>query len=282
MDKVKLWVVGSQGLLGSTVSAMAKDAVLSTKSEADVADLSSLQKFADQNPGITHIINCSAYSLVDLAEKEKERAHSINAIGPENLGKIGSKIHARVIHISTDYVFPGNETRSLTEEDPVNPLNFYGKTKLEGEQRLLACLPSACVIRTSALFGKGGKNFVAKMLQMFREKEEVLLANDQWNSPTLADDLSRAILEMLDQSGIYHFSNGGKASKFTFGSAMYAQSFKKKETLRLVSVPSSFFPSFCPRPMYSVFDTTKISKKLSHPIRPWEDALTAFLQRQVG
>jgi dTDP-4-dehydrorhamnose reductase len=278
MDKIKLWIVGSQGLLGSTLSTIAQDAVLSTKKDADIGNLSSLERFVDQNRGITHIINCSAYSQVDLAEKERDEAHRVNAIGPENLGKIGAKISAHVIHISTDYVFPGNEMRPLTEEDLVKPLNFYGKTKLEGEERLLNFLPSACVIRTSALFGKGGKNFVAKMVQMFKEKEEVLLTEDQWNSPTLAEDLSRAILEMLDQSGIYHFSNGGKASKFTFGSFMFAKILEKKETLRLVSVPSRFFPSLCPRPIYSVFDTTKISKKLSFSIRSWEEALTTFLE----
>lgn len=272
----KIWVVGSNGLLGE---AMQGD-IGSTKAQADIADLDSLVSFATLHPGITHIVNCSAYSLVDLAEENRSLAYQVNALGPENLGRLGKEIGAKVVHISTDYVFPGDVLRPLHEDDFARPLNYYGETKLEGEQRLLSVNPTSCVIRTSALFGNGGKNFLAKILKMFKEKEEVFLANDQINSPTFVEDLAGAILLMLDASGIYHFSNQGEATKYDFGKEIFDFANKRGislKTQRLYDVPSCTFPSLCKRPVYSVFDTSKIEKLLRMPIRPWREALQGFL-----
>ena len=277
---MKIWVIGANGLLGSSLyRQMPTLCVPSTKTEADIANLNSLRAFAKCHPGITHIVNCSAFSLVDLAETRRPEAHQINALGPENLGRIAQEIQAKVVHISTDYVFPGDLLRPLHEEDFVKPLNYYGETKWEGEKRLLAALPSACVIRTSALFGSGGKNFIANIFRMFLEKEEILLVDDQCNSPTFVEDLSLAIIQMLDTSGLYHFSNRGVATKFSFVSAMYRHALQKGipvATKKLVAVPSSTFASLCRRPAYSVFDTSKMEQRL--PIRTWEEALHSFLQ----
>lgn len=272
---MKLWVVGCDGLLGKSIPAE----VRSTKLEADITNLHSLREFAKQHVGLTHIINASAYSLVDLAETNRTLAHQVNAVGPENLGRIANEIGAKVIHVSTDYVFPGTILRPLHEEDPVAPINYYGETKLEGEQRLVSIAPDSCVIRTSALFGTGGKSFITKLLQLFQEKDEIFLANDQINSPTLVDDLSGCILQMLDQSGTYHFSNQGQATKFDFGQAIFAFLKERNITVQtkiLHSVPSSTFPSACKRPMYSVFDTSKIQKHLK--IRGWREALHHYLR----
>jgi dTDP-4-dehydrorhamnose reductase len=271
---MKIWVVGSEGLLGKAIQAD----VRSNKDQADITKLSSLRSFTIKNPGITHIINASAYSQVDLAEINRDNAYQVNAIGPENLGVIANEIGAKVIHISTDYVFPGNVFRPLHEKDKVGPINYYGETKLEGEQRLMTIAPSSCIIRTSALFGKGGKNLIAKLLQMFQEKEEIFLANDQFNSPTFANDLSEMILKMLNHHGIYHFSNKGEATKYDFGLEIY-QFIKEKMNLKtkiLHSVPSGTFPSRCKRPIYSVFDTKKIEQIA--PIRDWKNALHSFLE----
>lgn len=276
---MKVWVSGSGGLLGSTLCRLFP-CIPSTKLEADIGNLDSLRAFANEHPGITHIVNCSAFSLVDLAETSRFEAHHINAIGPENLGKIAREIGAKIVHISTDYVFPGNIFRPLHEEDPILPLNYYGETKWEGERRLFSIFPSACVIRTSALFGNGGKNFIAKIFQMLMQKEEIYLANDQRNSPTFVEDLAQAIFQMLDESGLYHFSNQGSATKFDFGSAIWSFAKENGAVLKaktLIPVPSSVFPSPCQRPLYSVFDTSKIKLKLKAPIRPWEDVLHLFL-----
>lgn len=280
---MKIWVTGAKGLLGSTLCRLAPDICIPTsKEQVNICDLDALQAFVKVNSGITHIVNCSAYSLVDLAETNREEARLVNSVGPENLGKIAKEIGARIVHISTDYVFPGDLHRPISEEDSVGPLNYYGETKWEGEQRLLSVFPSACVIRTSSIFGVGGKNFVAKLFQLFQQKEQIFLSNDQWNSPTFTEDLSLALLQMLDQTGVYHFANRGSATKFSFAVAIWNIAVEKGisiVTKQLTPVPGSFFPSPCRRPVYSVFDTSKIERLISNPIRPWEEALHTFLKR---
>jgi dTDP-4-dehydrorhamnose reductase len=273
-----IWIVGADGLLGATFRRMVPHAICTTKKEADVTDLAALYAFVKKHPEISRIINCSAFSLVDLAEKEQTLAHAVNALGPENLGKVANSLDVTILHVSTDYVFEGNLPRPLHEQDETRPVNFYGKTKLEGEQRLLDVCPKACVVRTSALFGVGGKNFVASLLTKFQGKDRVLLANDQWNSPTFAPDLARAMIDVLDCHGIFHFSNSGAATKFTFGEALYQAMSMKNQELELVSVPCAFFAGCCNRPAYSVFDTSKIGKILSFPIRSWQEALNAFMR----
>lgn len=278
---MKIWIVGVRGLLGSALLRHAPISVGSTREDADICNFASLEAFVKKHLGITHILNCSAFSLVDLAEEKKDEAYQVNGIGPENLGKIAKRIGAKIIHISTDYVFPGNIQRPLHEDDLVGPVNYYGKTKREGEMRLLTVCPSACIIRTAALFGKGGKNFVAKLFDLFREKEEIFLSDDQINSPTCVDALSRVILQMLEQEGIYHFSNQGTSTKYSFGSEIFAFAKErglKIKTKRIIPVPSSTFKACCPRPLYSALDSSKIAKVLALRIAPWEEALQTFLE----
>lgn len=274
---MKLWVTGANGLLGSVVRKHASYAT--GHSEADIADLEALRSFATCHPGITHIVNCAAFSLVDLAETHRDEAHKANALGPENLGILATEIGARILHASTDYVFPGTLFRPLKEEDPVQPCSYYGSTKLEGENRLLKVNPDACIIRTSWVFGRGGKNFVARLLQMMQQQEEIRLTNDYWNLPTYAEDLSDAILKMLNASGIYHFANKGAANKYEFGLAMREEAAAagyKIAASKILPVPGSMFPSPASRPLYSVFDTSKIEKELG-AIRPWREALREYL-----
>jgi len=279
---MKLWVIGSRGLLGSALIAAAKiPCIGSSHREADISDLNSLRAFAKRDRGITHIVNCAAYSLVDLSETHREEAYLSNAIGPENLSILAKEIGAHLIHISTDYVFPGDLHRPLTEQDPVGPLNYYGKTKLEGEQRVLKAMPSACVVRVSWLFGPGGKNFVSKMLQLLQEQKEIRLTNDQWGRPTYAPDFAQVLLQMLGRSGLYQFANSGVASKYDFGLAMYRQALELGFPVvaeAIQSVPGSTFPSPCKRPVYSAFDTSKIERELNITARHWELALREFME----
>jgi dTDP-4-dehydrorhamnose reductase len=252
-----------------------------TKQDADIADLASLRCFARRNPGITHIVNCAAFSLVDLAEKENLQALQANAVGPENLGIVASEIGARIVHISTDYVFRGDLHRPLKETDPVDPCNYYGMTKLQGERNLLKACPSACIIRTSWIFGEGGKNFVAKLLQFLLEKEEIQLTHDHWNCPTFVKDLAKAVFGMLNASGVFHFSNRGAATKYEFGLAMREEAMAAGFPIaakRILPVPGSTFPSPAKRPVYSAFDTSKIESLLGYPIRSWREALSDYLR----
>lgn len=279
---MKPWIVGKNGLLGSTLANRLPDAIASRREEADVADLASLQRWSEKHRGITHIFNCAAYSLVDAAETEQDAAWRANALGPENLGRLARDTGARLIHISTDYVFPGDLNRPLREDDPTSPLNHYGRTKLEGEQRLFAIFPDALIVRVSWLFGEGGKNFVSKLLAMMQSQEEICLTDDHWGRPTYTPDLAGALLALSDCSGLFHFANQGSATKYSFGCFFHEEAKRQGwqiKTKKITPVSSNFFPSPCERPPYSVFDTTKIERILG-PIRPWQAGIPEFLCRR--
>lgn len=276
---MKLWIPGAAGLLGSAL-CRASPGALATGREVNIGNEAAVRAVLEQHPDITHIVNCAAFSLVDAAETQKEEAFAANALGPENLAKVAQEKKIPFIHISTDYVFAGEAHIPLKENDPVGPLNYYGLTKLEGEQRVQQVNPDACILRTSWIFGDGGKNFVAKLLHMFRTQEEVRLTDDQWGRPTYALDLVGAILQMFGKAGVYHFANAGPTTKFAFGCAMRDLAEKQGLQLavkRVIAVPGSMFPSPCKRPSYSAFDTSKIESLLKSPIRPWQEALSQFL-----
>jgi dTDP-4-dehydrorhamnose reductase len=273
----KLWIPGAKGLVGSALLEMSKG--IGTGREIDISDFHSVNAFVEKQ-GITHIVNCAAFSLVDLAETQREEAFKANVLGPENLAKISRKKGIRLIHLSTDYLFSGEIRRPLTEEDPTNPLNYYGETKLEGERRVLQEDITACVIRTSWVFGNGGKNFVGKVLQMLQTQKEIRLTDDQWGRPTYVNDLCQIILNMFDRKGLYQFANSGVTTKYAFGLKMRELALKycfPVVTEAIIPAPGSSFPSPCKRPLYSAFDTTKIERELNLQIRPWETALEEFL-----
>ncbi|MGB7978482.1 MAG: SDR family oxidoreductase [Chlamydiales bacterium] len=273
-----LWITGSRGLLGSALSA--KSEGFKTGREVDIGDLAAVRAFLKKNRGITHIVNCAGFSAVDAAEQAKEEAYRANAIGPENLAISASEQGAKLIHISTDYVFSGPLRRPLSEKDPALPCNYYGLTKLEGEKRALA--RSACVIRASWIFGSGGKNFVSNLLKTLQTQKEIRLTDDQWSRFTYAPDLADAILQMLDQTGLYQYANAGVATKYEFGLAMREEALLLGYPIRaeaIIAVPSNAFPAPCQRPAYSAFDTAKIEPFVS--IRHWRLSLKDFLCEQL-
>ena len=276
-----LWIPGGRGLLGSALSLKCKGLLhLDTGREVDIGDQETVFRFLREHPGITHIINCAAFSQVDAAEENRGEAYRVNADGPENLANGAQAAGIKLIHISTDYVFSGKGRKPLTERDPVAPCSYYGETKLEGEQRALA--KSACVIRTSWIFGRGGKNFVSKLLKMLQSQKEIRLTDDQWGRFSYAPDLAEVILQMLDHSGLYQFANAGVATKYEFGLAMREEAFLLGYPIMaeaIIPVPSASFPAPCERPAYSAFDTTKIEAFLS--IRHWRQALRDFLCEEL-
>lgn len=274
---MNLWIPGANGLLGSALLSKVS-AFGTTRSDVDIADLKAVRSFVNQRK-FTHIVNCAAYSLVDGAESEKEKAYAANVLGPENLAIVAKESGAKLIHIGTDYVFPGNVHRPLREDDVVGPCNYYGETKLQGEQKVLQIYPEACVLRTSWIFGNGGKNFVAKLFQMIMQEDEVRLSNDQWGRPTYAPDLVNVILKLFGKAGLYQFANAGVTTKYDFGVAMVeeAKAMGLPVTAQIVPVSSSTFRSPCKRPVYSAFDTTKIERELHLKIRHWKEALKEFI-----
>jgi dTDP-4-dehydrorhamnose reductase len=283
---MKLWITGSRGLVGTALQnrcqAEGIEYVATSHQELDISSLKHSKDFlhTPAGKGITHIINCAAYTNVDQAETEQEIAHQINAIGPENLGSVAHHFDLKLIHLSSDYVFGITGNRPFTETDPCQPASTYAKTKYEGEQRLLEVLPQACILRTSWVFGQGGKNFVSSLLNKIQKEEKIYVVSDQRNRLTYVHDLSQAILSLLCHSGIFHFANQGETSRFEVAQQIIqtAQDRGLPVACREVfAVDSSAFPQLAKRPLYSALDTTKIENLLGISPRTWETTIKEFI-----
>lgn len=262
-----LWITGANGLLGRSLRAKCKAALHSGR-EVDIGSFEQVEAFIQAHPSITHIINCAAYTNVDQAEVQRAEAFRINAKGPENLARTKRKL----IHISTDYVFSGEQEKPYQESDATDPCNYYGLTKLEGEKRVLDA--GACVIRTSWLFGEGGNGFASKLFDLFLKEMRVRLIEDQWSKFTYAPDLADAILHMLDQTGLYQYANQGVATRYEFGMEMMRQA-KQVVVQTLIPISAAQFPMPCKRPRYSAMDTGRIESLVN--VRSWQEALKEFL-----
>lgn len=276
----RIWIVGAKGLVGTALCSQIREPILTSGREVDIADFDAVYSFATKNDPITHIVNCAAFSQVDLAESHKEQAMRDNALGPETLGRLAKQIKAKLLHLSTDYVFDKTTARLLSEKDIPNPCNRYGWTKWEGEKRLAAVFPEACILRTSWVFGIGGKNFVARLIELLQTNDELKLVRDQTSRPTYAPDLCSVILQMLDHSGLYHFANKGPTNKYEFALALIDEAKARGIDFRckiLAPISSSEFLCDAKRPLYTALDTQKIEQLLSAPVRHWRDCLTEYL-----
>ncbi|MBF8262785.1 MAG: rmlD [Parachlamydiales bacterium] len=281
---MRVWITGAKGLLGSALQqallARGVEFVGTSKSDADVTDLSSLAQFYRKMGPFTHLIHCAAYTQVDLAESQPELARQVNALAPALIGSLAAEMGFRVVHISTDYVFDGLSSHPYLESDRIAPQTVYGQTKAEGETHLLAALPDACIIRTSWLFGMGPKHFVSTMIRLMLEKEEVAVVSDQRGRPTYAPDLAEAVVQALDWSGIYHVASSGKTSWHAFAEVIGAEALALNLPVRcryIKPVLSLDYGAPAPRPLYSVLDTTKADEKLGKPLRHWKDGLKEYL-----
>ncbi len=283
---MKLWITGSRGLVGTALQNRCQDEgieyVATSRQDLDISSLKHIKDFLHSPAGkdITHIINCAAYTDVDLAQQQQELAHQINAIGPENLGSAAHHFDLKLIHLSSDYVFGVKGDRPFTETDSCKPVSTYAKTKYEGEQRLLEVLPQACILRTSWVFGQGGKNFVSFIFNKIQKEEKINVVSDQRNRLTYVHDLSQTILSLLCHSGIFHFANQGETSRFEVVQQMIqtAQDRGLPVACREVfAVNSSAFPQLAERPLYSVLDTAKIENLLGISPRTWETTIKEFI-----
>jgi dTDP-4-dehydrorhamnose reductase len=281
----KIWIVGGRGLLGSTLSTLCTsknlDHISTASDQVDIRQLDQINQFVKDHP-FTHIINCVAYTDLEKAEVDPDTAFQINAIGPESLARVAKQIGAKLIHISTDYVMGGRTDRPFAEHEATGDhlLNVYAKTKWEGEVRAQQVDPSVCIIRTSWLFGKTGKNFISSLLGWMQQHTSLKVVVDQINRPTFALDLSNAILSVLDQSGLFHFANSGEASRYEIAQKMKSLAEKLSIPLackQIIPVTSDQFPTRAKRPAYSSLCTKKIEQVLGAPPRSWELALQEFL-----
>ncbi|HUX13196.1 MAG TPA: dTDP-4-dehydrorhamnose reductase [Spirochaetia bacterium] len=261
-----VWLVGSKGMLGTEVEALLQEKKIphvATDLDCDITDPEAVLAYAGPKQ-IDWILNCSAYTAVDRAEDEPVLAFKVNADGPENLARLAKQKAARIIHISTDYVFDGKKDGAYTEEDKVNPIGVYGKSKAEGERRVRDACARHFIVRTSWLFGPNGKNFVYTMLRLFNEKPVVRVVNDQHGCPTYAPDLAAMLVKIVEldsqEYGTYHFTNEGKTTWYEFAREIYRQARDRglvTSECRIEPITAAEYPTRAVRPRNSVLDTGK-------------------------
>ncbi len=282
-----VWITGYRGMLGSEVArqlSIAGIAFVASDLELDICDAAAVDRFFTQHQ-IDWVVNCAAYTAVDKAEDEEEKALRINALGPENLARSCAKHGTRLIHLSTDYVFPGTEPGARKEDDVTAPAGAYGRTKLAGEKAVIDNTGSYFIIRTAWLYGQFGANFVYTMLRLMASKDRIKVVNDQHGSPTFADDLASLIRTIIlaksDNYGIYHYSNEGEITWFDFSKAIFEQAFAfgilNKECL-VEPCSSAEYPSKVLRPMYSLLDKSKTKAAFAVSVPQWQSSLEQFLR----
>ncbi len=278
-------VTGSGGQLGMEIWKLSDHFpsykfLFTTKEELPIDNFKFVKNFFEQQQ-IHHCINCAAYTAVDKAESDKEKAFVINADAAGNLASICKAHQAQFIHISTDYVFDGTSSIPYKEEDAISPINMYGASKLRGEELVLNNNPAAVIIRTSWVYSSFGNNFVKTMLRLLGEKESINVVSDQYGSPTYAADLAEAIMTIIEKenaehspSGIFNYCNKGVISWYEFANAIkdYIQS-----NCSVNPIPASAYPTPAKRPQYSVLDTTKIKATYGVAIPNWKDSLQKCL-----
>jgi len=277
----KILVTGANGQLANEIKTIAfqypeYEFIFTTKEELPVENTEAVKSFFQKNK-IGYCINCAAYTAVDKAESEKEKAFLINAGGAGNLAEICNNHQTKLIHISTDYVYDGSGNIPLKEENKTAPLNIYGSSKLKGEELVLEKNPAALIIRTSWVYSSFGNNFVKTMLRLFKEKNEINVVSDQYGSPTYAADLALTTMMFVEKiqqgnllSGIFNYCNEGIITWFEFAEAI--KSLVNSKCL-INPIPTSSYKTAAKRPQYSVLDTSKIKQSLQISIPGWKDSL---------
>ena len=278
---MNILITGCNGQLGNEMRVLSTqhprhNYFFTDVAELDITDRQAVSSFVTEN-AIDLIVNCAAYTNVDKAEEDEATALKINADALAVLGSQG----IRVIHISTDYVFSGDEHVPCREADPVAPRTAYGRTKLEGEKRLLAVCPEAVILRTAWLYSSFGNNFVKTMIRLGQEKESLGVVFDQIGTPTYAADLAQAIFTVIEspvwRPGIYHFTNEGVCSWYDFTLAIHELA--GITNCRVRPILSEEYQYRTPRPHYSVLDKSKFKKTFGAEIPHWMDGLKRCMEK---
>jgi len=297
-DKKKLLIVGASGLLGSKIFFQASstydvsgsynpqvDGKSAWRLEPlDIGSKDEVEKlFEKVKPEV--VILCAAMTNVDGCEKQPLMANRVNATGPELVARSCKKMNARLVHVSTDYVFDGAKMRKYTEDDMPRPISVYGSTKLAGEKTVLSTLPDAVVARPAVLYGwnplEDKDNFVTWVIKKIRKGERATLFEDQWISPTFADDLARTLLELagMNVKGVWHVSGPDCLDRPTCG-RMIAKAFDLDETL-VGPVLSSSVSLPAKRPKYSCLDVSKVEKLLRRKMMSFEEGLKTMRKQEL-
>ena len=253
----------------------------STGREVDITNINDLNNYV-KNKNIDIVINCAAYTNVDLAEEEIEICSKINGLGVKNIAEICKNKNSKLIHFSTDYVFDGISDKPYKETDYTNPINIYGKSKLEGEKYALS-LRESLIIRISWAYGINGNNFVYTMLNLMKSKDSIKVVNDQYGSPTNTLDIANLILYIIKDFsfGVYHYTNEGNISWFDFASSIYDLA-KKNNILNknciIEACKTEEFKTKARRPKFSVLSKEKIKNVYKIDIIDYKESLDSFLK----
>ncbi|KAA9022071.1 dTDP-4-dehydrorhamnose reductase [Niallia endozanthoxylica] len=223
------------------------------------------------------IIHCAAYTNVDQAETDRENAYNVNGLGTKYLAQAAHEMKAKMVYVSTDYVFDGNGTEPYEVDEPTKPLGVYGETKLAGENFLTESLEQHYIVRTAWVYGINGNNFVKTMLRLGKERGEVGVVADQVGSPTYTVDLARFLVELIesDKYGTYHATNSGICSWYEFAVEIFKQAGLEVKTNPLTTEQ---FPRPAARPKYSVLSKKKLEEQGFTPLRDWKESLSAYLE----
>ena len=291
---MRILVTGKNGQLGRSLHKLVSEKkydnefIFVGREELNLSSESNINHYFDSNDKFDIIINCAAYTQVDKAEQEAELANQINHLALKQLAIIANKQQARLIFISTDYVFDGEVNKPYTETDPPNPINVYGRTKFAGEKALQTVMPmNALIIRSSWVYSEYGNNFVSTMLRLGRERDELSVVNDQMGSPTYAADLADAILEIIKHNKfkdlgqttqIYHYSNEGEISWYEFAKEIFKI---EKIECEVNPVSSQQYPTPAKRPKNTIMNKDKIAETFSVHTPNWRESLKKYLSIQV-
>jgi dTDP-4-dehydrorhamnose reductase len=284
MTKPTIVVTGANGQLGNEIMAHSGfypefEFLFLSRHDLPIHNMDSVNDFFNIHRP-QYCINCAAYTAVDRAELERDIAFLVNGEAPGLLAAVCSSFNTKFIHISTDYVFNGSAVAPYKEEDPLDPINTYGASKLRGEEMVIKHNAEALIIRTSWVYSEFGSNFVKTMMRLMKTRERLSVVNDQYGSPTYAADLANVILQIIRSGrwtpGIYHYSNEGTITWYNFAVAI-------KELIdsncQIIPIPTIDYPTPAKRPGFSVFDTGKIRNVYNISIPSWKESLIRCMHK---
>lgn len=276
-------VTGASGQLGQSLQFIApnypaiKFVFCDSKTLDITNEMNCKEVFYKTKPN--YCINTAAYTAVDKAESEPEKANLINVVGAKNIAATCKQFDTKLIHISTDFVFDGSNNSQYTETDLPNPKGVYGQTKLDGEKAIQKVFPNYFIVRTSWVYSQFGNNFMKTMLRLSSERDVISVVDDQIGTPTNAVDLAEALVQIIltdnqqsttDNFGIYHFSNEGQCSWYDFAAEIFRAN---KISINLQPIPTTSYPTPAVRPAYSVLDKSKIKSVFGIEVLNWEESL---------
>lgn len=281
---MKVLLTGSKGQLGSCFQDRLPEGWQVWATDADVLDITDLEKVkaavAEFQPDA--IVNAAAYTAVDKAEQERELAALINVVGPKNLALAAKEAGARLVHVSTDYVFDGKASVAYSETDATNPLGVYGQTKLDGEIAVAEVLPASVIVRTAWVFSEYGNNFVKTMLRLAKDRDSLGIVADQRGCPTYAGDIAQAIIDLLKQNaegGVYHFCGDREVSWSDFAKSIFTHAHQLQllsKVPQVAEITTADYPTPAERPQYSTLSCRKINAA-GIASSAWEEGLRKVL-----